>query len=106
MQSPIFIHIILLLFHIISYNKSISLTNSQASLILANKFGFTFNGYSNESEWHATPQLPNFMLCIYNKVIDKTELDPTKAMNLLGYGNDKIFANSMQILYPIYKKRG
>ena len=85
---------------------SISLTKSHFSLIFATKFGFTLNGNTNQSEWSTDPQPPNFMLRLYKKVIDKTEQDPTKAMNLLGFGNDKMFANSMQILYPTFNKRG
>ena len=106
MGSVILISFFFLFFHLISCNRSISLTKSHVSLILASKFGFTLNENANQSEWSTNPQPPNFMLRLYNKVIDKTEQDPTKAMNLLGFGNDKIFANSMQILYSIFNKRG
>ena len=103
----IFLFCLILLF-LFPINGSTSLLSPSISLPFISKLGIMNSPYvnPNSSEWSADSHLPKFMLRLYNKVIDGTKQDPTEAMNLLGFGNKKIFANSLQILYPISVLKG
>ncbi|KAI6656637.1 BMPLa [Oopsacas minuta] len=100
--------VFLCLLNLLHYTSSNTLMTSPVSLILASKLGVMdgTNMDKNHSNWPDDSQLPSFMVRLYNKVINRAQQDPMKAMNLLGYGNKKIFANSIQTLYPISTLRG
>ena len=99
--------LVCLILFLLPFNGS-TLISQPISLTFASKLGIINAPYvnANISEWSDDSQLPKFMVRLYNKVIDRTKQDPTEAMNLLGYGNKKIFANSLQILYPISVLKG
>ena len=83
-------------------------SQSPLSITLASKLGIsTAHGNTSEAiEWPDQPHFPRFMYKLYHKVMHRMQHDPNKAMNLLGFGNQKAFANSIQIVYPISVKNG
>lgn len=108
MKSGNLILVCLILFYLFPFHGSTPISSPPISLTFASKLGIMNSPYvnTNFSEWSDDSQLPKFLLRLYNKVIDGTKQNPTEAMNLLGFGNKKIFANSLQILYPISVLKG